>query len=166
MKRTLAFLAALLLAANLAACSQKALGNATSTADPVDSMKLEDVMTSILDGVADLPDSENRALNAENFANYAFLEYKDGYEGLANEAMINVVTHSVVLVRLPEGADAEAAQSAIKKDANPNKWVCVSAEKTEVARRGRTVLLVMSSEKTAKQIAENFEKLGENTSSN
>jgi hypothetical protein len=132
---------------------------AGETENPVDEMPLSDIMAKILDGVDNLPESFDIELTADNFESYVFTEYKDGYEALCSEAMINITTHSVVLLRVPEGADAEAVAKDIKNNANPFKWVCVSAEKVIVRQYGNTILLIMSYEQMANQIVSKFDAL-------
>ena len=80
----------------------------------------------------------------------------EGAEGVVSEAMISSVAHSVGLVRLPEDADAQAVAEDIEANANPNKWLCVTAEKTEVVSHGNLVLLVMSFEDDATTVVDNF----------
>lgn len=131
----------------------------TETETPVDEMELSDIMAKILDGVDNLPESIDIELNADNFESFVFTEYKEGYEALCSEAMMNITTHSVVLLRVPEGTDAEAVAEDIKNNANPFKWVCVSAEKVIVRRYGNTILLIMSYEQMANQIVSKFDAL-------
>ena len=61
------------------------------------------------------------------------------------------------LLRVPEGTDVAETAAQIEQSANPNKWVCVGAEKTIVKTRGNVVLLVMSQTAIADQIAANFD---------
>ena len=58
---------------------------------------------------------------------------------------------------MPEGTDVAQIAAQIEQSANPNKWVCVGAEKTIVKTRGNVVLLVMSQTAIADQIAANFD---------
>lgn len=118
---------------------------------------LSALMEQLYAGITDAPATADVELNADNFEYYAFADYREGYEGLASEAMISAIAHSVVLVRADEGAEELAAQ--IEANANPAKWICVSAEKTIVRRRGNLIMLVMSSEALADEIAANFDKL-------
>lgn len=131
----------------------------TETEAPTDEMELSDIMAKILDGVDNLPESIDIEINADNFESFVFTEYKEGYEALCSEAMMNITTHSVVLLRVPEGTDAESVAADIKNNADPFKWVCVSAEKVIVRRYGNTILLIMSYEQMANQIVSKFDAL-------
>ncbi|MBQ3078058.1 MAG: hypothetical protein IJC43_09380 [Clostridia bacterium] len=152
MKKIVALTLALLLMLSLAACSSSS-GDTNPGAD----MTLSEIMTTILDGAvpAELAVGE-MPLDEENFAFFAFIDPIEGAEGLASEAMMSSVAHSVVLLRLPEDADAAAVAAEVEKNADPRKWICVTAEKTEVLQHGNLVLLVMSATDTATAIAENF----------
>lgn len=119
---------------------------------------LSSIMSSILSGV-DLPKVGNTTLDGDNFPSFAFIEKQEGYKGLASEAMVGSIAHSVVLVRVPEGASAKTVAASIKANADPRKWICVEAEKTIVKYHKRTVLLIMSDADTANAIAANFDAL-------
>lgn len=94
--------------------------------------------------------------NIEFFVGTADLDFK---EALASDALINARAHSVVLVRLNDGADVEKAKQKIKENADPRKWVCVEAEKTIVENRGNVIILIMTDTSLADKIQENFQNL-------
>ena len=140
----------------LSACgSNSSAGNARATAWPLPRSWTP------FDGVENLPESESVELTGEKWETYAFITPAEGMEGRASDALMSPVAHSVVLVRVPEGADAKEVAAEIEENANPNKWICVVAEKTIVRRHGNTILLVMSYEELADTIAGNFDKLFE-----
>ncbi len=151
MKKILALFCALALLAALPACGKK-------SADPLADKSLQEILDASLKDVPDLPDYEPTALDADTFEFFSFVPYKDGYEGLTADALINATPHSVVLVRVPED-EAESVAAAMKQNADPRKWICVEAEKVAVDRCGGTILLVMSSGETANAILTNFKAL-------
>jgi hypothetical protein len=67
-------------------------------------------------------------------------------EGVASDAMISAIPHSVVLIRVPAGTDLKATMDKIKKSANPRKWICVEVESNnvQVVNNGNLIMLVMS----------------------
>lgn len=79
-------------------------------------------------------------------------------EAVSSESMVGSIAHAVVLIRLESSSDSEKAVETIKKNANPNKWICVSAENTYVLSKGDLVVLIMSGD-LAPKIKENFENL-------
>ena len=98
-------------------------------------------------------------LDAETFSWFLFIDAIEGAEAVAADAMMSAVAHSVVVVRLPEGTDANEVAKQIEEKADPRKWICVEAEKTVVKVNGDLVLLVMSSSDVADAVASNFENL-------
>ena len=126
-----------------------------------DTVTLEQIFETILADVPDLPAVNNVVPDASNYQYYAFIDPIEGAETFVSESLINAVPHSSVLIRVPEGTDVEKVAQELQEKANPNKWICVSAEKTVVKVHGRTILLVLSYTDTADQIASNFDKLWE-----
>lgn len=117
---------------------------------------LSDIMSTILDGVENLPFTETYGLDEKNFEAYLFIPYIEGAEAVANEAAIGSIAHSVVLLRLPDGEDADTVAQSIENNADPRKWICVGAEETIVAVNGNLVILIMSFSDSASAISENF----------
>jgi len=124
-----------------------------------DSMSLEEIFTSILKDVDNLPEVGNTEVNSDNYNYYLPIEPIDGAEALACDSLINAIPHSAVLLRVPDGTDAQAVAKEIEQKADLRKWICVSAEKAIVKVHGNTILLVMSFTETADEIASNFDKL-------
>lgn len=158
MKKILTTLLAAVMLLALAACGA-ATPAGGSDEKPGDTMTLSEIFESILSDGENMPAVMDIEITEENFENYLFIPYIEGSEALASDAMINAVAHSAVLLRVPEGADAQALADELKTAANPRKWICVEAEKTIVRANGRTILLVMSSADTADAIAAGFDAL-------
>lgn len=134
-------------------------GSNDSDKEEVKEKSLSSIISAVYDGVEDLPRLGNTTLNGDNFASFAFIEKMDGMKGLASEAMIGSIAHSVVAIRVPEGESAKDVASQVKANANPRKWICVEAEKVIVKRHKQTVLLIMTTADAADQIAANFDAL-------
>lgn len=152
MKKLLSLFCALTLALTLGGCAGK------SDADPLSDMTLDEILTASLKDVPDLPAYEPTPLTADDFEFFTFVPYQDGYEGLQADALIGATPHSVVLVRVPDDKAEDVAET-MRKNADPRKWICVSAEKTVVDRSGGTILLVLSGGETANAILTNFKAL-------
>jgi len=113
---------------------------------------LEEIMASIYKGVGEeIPSLQNTPLTDENVAYYAGIEKLDGAEGLASEAMITSVAHSVVLVKAKEGSDIEALKTEMKEKVDPRKWICVGVEREEVIvdNIGNTIIMIIDQNKEA-----------------
>ena len=120
---------------------------------------LEELLAKVTEGVEPDIMVMETPLTQENFSSYLFIDYVEGSEGLASDAAINAIAHSVVLLRLPEGADAAEIQKEIEENLNPRKWVCVEAESSKVARHGNLILVAMSSKDAVNKAVSNFDAL-------
>lgn len=119
---------------------------------------LTDLMTSILSGV-ETPDYAITELAAEQYPLYLFIDQPEGAQAVTADSLIGSIAHSVVLMRLPDGADVSGIAKQVKDNADPRKWICVEAEKVIVKTKGNLVLLVMSTTDIADAIAANFDAL-------
>ena len=123
---------------------------------PQDTRALSDIVASLYEGVGELPKLMSQDLTSENFTFYTFANYVDGATAHVSEPMMGSYAHSVVLVRLPDGADVKAFAEEMRTNADARKWICVEAEKVTVTQKGNLVLLVMSSADYADTITSNF----------
>lgn len=127
--------------------------------------ELEDIMDRLYNGISEeeLPMMlQNTELTEENIENYIGTKDIKWSEAIVSESMVGSIAHSVVLIRMSEDAtekDIEEAKEKIKENANPSKWVCVTAEKVEVLSKGDLILLVMSDESKATTISSNFNEI-------
>lgn len=152
MKKFFCTLISAMLIFSLSACG-------TAAEKPGDTMSLEEIFESIQADVPDLPEVALTELNQDNYKYYLFIEPIEGAEALANDAIINAVPHSAVLLRVAGGADAEKIAENIRENANLDKWICVGAEAMDVDVHNSTILLVMSKRETVDAIIANFDKL-------
>ena len=123
---------------------------------------LEEIMGKVYAGIAEenLPmmlgnipvDSEN----VEGFLGTTEVNYK---EAVASESMVGSIAHSVVLVRMNDAKEADAAVETIKGSVNPRKWICVEASNVAVKSKGDLVILIMSNETLAPTLEANFDNL-------
>ena len=162
MKKLSLLLAAALLAAMLAACgsagASSAAPSSVSSAPANVEGTLEDLMTKVYEGIPEdeLPMLANMELTADNSVYYTGVESTEYKEGLASEAMISAVAHSVVLLRAESAEAAETLKDDVAANVDPRKWVCVEAEQVITDNVGDLVILIMASEAVAPQLHENF----------
>jgi len=102
---------------------------------------------------------ENIALDKENMAYYLGVDNLEIEEGHASEAMTGSIPHSVVVVKLKDGEDVEAAKKAILDNADARKWICVEADQKIVENIGNTIILIMTKNELVTPIQENFKNL-------
>ena len=133
---------------------------------------LEQIMDAVLASASqdELPDllpadanggSKYTPLTEEN-SEYNLGVARDRYvEGIAADAAMSAIPHSVCLVRAASAEEAEALAADIEANANPRKWVCVEAEKKIVEQSGDVVILIMTSSDLADQLAAGFNALAQ-----
>lgn len=120
---------------------------------------LEEIMEKVYAGVADeekpmmLMNMEINEENVEGFLGTANVKFK---EALVSESGVGSIAHSVVLVRCENEEEAKAAEETIRANANPRKWICVTAEEVKVIRKGDLVILIMSNSTLAPKLEANF----------
>ena len=106
-----------------------------------------------IDVLKDAPD------NIEYYIGTDEIEYE---EILASEPIMSSIAYSVVLVRMKDGADIEAAKTAIKDNVNPAKWLCVDVPKDKVIvkSKGDLIILIMVADNTFREkLEEGFDNL-------
>ena len=162
MKKLLVSLLAVLMVLSLAACGGNSNNGGNVEGD------LPTLMTELYAGIneEDLPMLGQMAIeDAETFA--WIIGAQEGFvlegvkEAYVSEPMISAIAHTVLLVRMEEGADIEAAKTAIKDNVNPRKWVCVGVEDEKnviVDNRGDLIVLIMENVH-AQTIHNNFKNL-------
>ncbi len=79
-------------------------------------------------------------------------------EGVASVPMVTSTAFQCVLLRVDE-ADVEKVKQTLKDNANPDKWVCVSAETTLIESRGNVIFFIMCGKEEAYAMNEAFQKL-------
>ena len=73
-----------------------------------------------------------------------------------SEANQKAVAYSMCLLRANDDANIEQIKTAIKDNANPNKWECVTAEKVIVESNGKYVILIMADSAEAEALKAAF----------
>ena len=130
-------------------------------------MPLEEIMTSLY---ADIPEDErpmvsninvleDAADNIEYYIGTTDIEYE---EVLASEPMMSSIAHSVVLVRMKDGADIEDAKTKIAEGIDPRKWFCVEVPEEDVIvkNKGNIIVLIMVEDETTRnKIEQGFDNL-------
>lgn len=110
------------------------------------------------DAMADFDSGEIPAESAEYMIGTAEVEYTESFYSMP---LINAVPYQCILLRLPEGADVEAAKQTIADHADPRKWICVEAESVIVESVGDVVLFVMGDSQTTNALQTAFLALEE-----
>lgn len=163
MKKLLLSLLLVFMVVSLAACG----GNSNNAGGNVDG-DLPTLMTELYAGIGEenLPMlGQMEISDDETFA--WIIGAQEGFvlegvkEAYVSEPMMGSIAHTVLLVRMEEGADVEAAKKAIKDNVNPRKWICVGVDDEKnviVDNRGDLIVLIMENNH-AQTIHENFKNL-------
>lgn len=95
--------------------------------------------------------------NVEYYLGTSDIEFE---EAVASEPMMTSIAHSVVLLKVKDGANKQDIMTKIKNNVNPNKWLCVGVDPSNVRvhENGNLILLVMTDEKPD-LLVDNFMKL-------
>lgn len=84
-------------------------------------------------------------------------------EGITiSESPISSVAYSALYIRTKAGADSEAIGREIMEKIDPNKWICVGAQKQLVARMGNDLFYVMGSKDAVKAVFDSATKAAQN----
>ncbi len=110
-------------------------------------------LTELIEAPVPAPDSmdfstylvttEIDADNCEYFLGSTEIEFE---RAIASEANISPTTYSLCLIQAKEGQDVNALASAVRKNANPMKWICTGlpGDAVYVDKAGDIVILIMS----------------------
>ncbi len=169
MKKWISLLLTTAVAVCLSGCGTSAEDGA---ADTETSQNLEGSLTEILatvyekadlsqdfrDSMKDYDSGEITAETAEYMIGTTDVEYT---EAIYSVPLMNVVPYQCILLRLPEGADVEAAKQTLSDNADPRKWICVEAESVIVENVGDVILFLMADTDTANAMRDSFLALGQ-----
>lgn len=75
---------------------------------------------------------------------------------VVSEPMMSSQAYSMVLVKVKDGADADAIAKAMNENIDERKWICVTAEKIYTTTSGNVICLVMTNAETAQPVFESF----------
>ena len=149
MKKLIALILVVAMAASLVACGSKAPAAAEKA--PLEGTMEENAMkimeiapVEFMGGIipVDLTDTSEDGKWAVNY--FTGLQNADNITDVAvYESMMGSQAFSLVLVRTAEGADAKAVAQEMTDNIDTRKWICVGADEKIVAGYGDTVMLIM-----------------------
>lgn len=162
--RKLAFILVIVLSVfALTACSEQVVENNDVPEEIIgteDAATLQDDLTTIMEQIlldTNAPESEIVEIPANAYEYYFGIDFVEGAEAIASEAIGGTAPHSVCLMRVPEGTDVPTVAAEIQANADPNKWIYEEAETVLVDYNENVILLVMSTAEIAYDVVANFE---------
>ena len=128
---------------------------------------MENIYSDVYAGLADDEKPMLETINVstdmqDNIPYYIGTDEIEYEEILASEPMMGSIAHSVVLVRMKDGADIESAKQKILDTVDPRKWVCVGVEKEDVIVKNKgnlIILIIVEDETTRTKLEEGFDNL-------
>ena len=111
--------------------------------------ELKDIIEKIyLISEVKLPKTGLTEVTAENSKYFLGTNNVEFVEALASEPLIGSTPHSLVLLRVKDGADIDKIKAEIKDSVDPRKWICVGVEpeKVIVDNIDNLIILIMDNE--------------------
>lgn len=107
--------------------------------------ELNTLLTAILEGCDEVNSGTMAELPKDNdtYRYNLYIDYVEGYECVTYAPMMSSTAYFVALVSVPADVDAEALAAAIESGADPNKWICVSADQVDAVANGNVILFYM-----------------------
>lgn len=149
MKKLIALIMVVVMAASLVACGSKAPAAAEKA--PLEGTMEENALkvmeiapVEFMGGTipVDLTDTSEDGKWAVNY--FTGLQNADNITDVAvYESMMGSQAFSLVMVRTAEGADPKAVAQEMTDNIDTRKWICVGADEKIVAGYGDTVMLIM-----------------------
>ena len=149
MKKLIALILVVAMAASLVACGSKAPAAAEKA--PLEGTMEENAMkimeiapVEFMGGIipVDLTDTSEDGKWAVNY--FTGLNDASKITDVAvYESMMGSQAFSLVMVRTAEGADPKAVAEEMKSGIDPRKWICVGADEIMAAGYGDTVMFIM-----------------------
>ena len=124
--------------------------------------ELKTLLETILEGCDEVNSGNFAELSKDNdtYQYNLYIDYVEGYECMTYAPMMSSMAYFVALVSVPSDVDAEALAAAIESGADPNKWVCVSADQVDAVANGNVILFYMVASEgfpvTAETLTNNF----------
>ena len=146
MKKLIALILVIAMAASLVACGSKAADKALleGTMEENALKVMEIAPVEFMGGIipVDLTDTSEDGKWAVNY--FTGLSDASKITDVAvYESMMGSQAFSLVMVRTAEGADAKALAQEMTDNIDTRKWICVGADEKIVAGYGDTVMLIM-----------------------
>jgi type IV secretory pathway VirB10-like protein len=132
----------------------------TPDGDTVTPAKTADELQTMLEAILAGCDEVNSgtftelAKDNDSYQYNLYIDYVEGYECMTYAPMITSTAYFVALVSVPSDVDAEALAAAIESGADPNKWICVSADQVDAVANGNVILFYMVDSATYSATAE------------
>lgn len=151
----------LALAMILCSCSQEEKQN------PLADKTCEEIINAVYDTAVKTDTLENvrewaetKQITSENCKWFLGVEDVPFELAYASESPMSPSNYSFCIVKLKSDADYASVEKKISDNIDPMKWVCMGAEKAEVARIDNVICVIMGTAETVSSVIDAFMNLG------
>ena len=97
---------------------------------------------------------------AEAYVGLTQAEYEENIEeGVFFESMMSPANQSYCLLKVKEGADVASLQQKVFENANPRKWICMTADRVLVMADDSYIMLAMGPQEACDALKTEFEAI-------
>ena len=97
---------------------------------------------------------------AEAYVGLTQAEYEENIEeGVFYESMMSPANQSYCLLKVKEGADVASIQQKVFENANPRKWICMTADRLLVMADDSYIMLAMGTNEACEALKAEFEEM-------
>ena len=97
---------------------------------------------------------------AESYVGLTQAEYEENIEeGVFFESMMSPANQSYCLLKVKDGADVAALQQKVFDNANPRKWICMTADRVLVMADDSYIMLAMGTQEACDALKTEFAEL-------
>lgn len=143
--------------------------NSSENTEPINVQSVQELTTlvdKIYEGLELFPSLATMELDLTDMEMVTYetgLTSVEDVDGIVVSApMMSSQAYSMILVKAKDASKADLIAKEMNDNVNPNKWICVSAEKVYATSCGNVAFLVMTNADMADDVYENFKKVAGN----
>ena len=143
--------------------------NSSENTEPINVQSVQELTTlvdKIYEGLELFPSLATMELDLTDMEMVTYetgLTSVEDVDGIVVSApMMSSQAYSMILEKAKDASKADLIAKEMNDNVNPNKWICVSAEKVYATSCGNVAFLVMTNADMADDVYENFKKVAGN----
>ena len=143
--------------------------NSSENTEPINVQSVQELTTlvdKIYEGLELFPSLATMELDLTDMEMVTYetgLTSVEDVDGIVVSApMMSSQAYSMILVKAKDASKADLIAKEMNDNVNPNKWICVSAEKVYATSCGNVAFLVMTNADMADDVYESFKKYAAN----
>ena len=143
--------------------------NSNENTEPINAQSVQDLtalVDKVYEGLELFPSLATMELDLTDMDMVTYetgLTSVEDVDGIVVSApMMSSQAYSMILVKAKDASKADLIAKEMKDNVDPNKWICVSAEKVYATSSGNVAFLVMTNADMADDVYESFKKYAGN----